>query len=292
MANNFILSSESTIDLPITDVNERNIPIIHYAYTVDGMEYTDNMDKASVAEFYEKINAGAKPTTSQLNEDAYTEFFAPLVEKSDVLHLAFGSGMSGSVYNAIAAANNLNARSKHKITVIDTTCSCCGFGLILNEAADKRDEGKSLNEIAQFVESIKHNIHHQFFSTELSFFKRSGRMSATVALIGTILGKCPIMHLNYDGRIIAYDKARGKKKAIQKTLDEMIANAQNGTEYSGRCYIGHSNCPDLANEMKDKIMATFHNLKDVSMFDIGPVIASHCGPGTVAIFFIGKERVK
>ena len=292
MANQFIFSSESTIDLPVTHVNQKNIPVIHYAYTVDGVEYTDNMDEASVAAFYEKINAGAKPTTSQLNEDAYTEFFTPLVEKSDVLHIAFGSGMSGSVYNAIAAAKKLNEQYSHKITVIDSTCSCCGFGLILDEAADMRDSGKSLEEVAAFTESIKRNIHHQFFSTDLSFFRRSGRMSATVALIGTILGICPVMHLNYDGRIIAYDKARGKKKAMQKTLDEMIANAQNGTEYSGRCYISHSDCPELANEMKDKITATFPNLKDVPVFDIGPVIASHCGPGTVAVYFIGNERVK
>ena len=203
MANQFILSSESTIDLPIAHVNERNIPVIHYAYTVDGVEYTDNMDEASLAAFYEKINAGAKPTTSQINEDAYTEFFTPLIEKSDVLHIAFGSGMSGSVYNAIAAAKKLNEQYSHKITVIDSTCSCCGFGLILDEAADMRDGGKSLEEVAAFTESIKRNIHHQFFSTELSFFRRSGRMSATVALIGTILGICPVMHLNYDGRIIA-----------------------------------------------------------------------------------------
>lgn len=292
MANQFILSSESTIDLPVTHVNQKNIPVIHYAYTVDGVEYTDNMDEASVAAFYEKINAGAKPTTSQLNEDAYTEFFTPLVEKSDVLHIAFDSGLSGSVYNAIAAAKKLNEQYSHKITVIDSTCGCCGFGLILDEAADMRDSGKSLEEVAAFTESIKRNIHHQFFSTDLSFFRRSGRMSATVALIGTILGICPVMHLNYDGRIIAYDKARGKKKAMQKTLDEMIANAQNGTEYSGRCYISHSDCPELANEMKDKITATFPNLKDVPVFDIGPVIASHCGPGTVAVYFIGNERVK
>lgn len=292
MANQFILSSESTIDLPVTHVNQKNIPVIHYAYTVDGVEYTDNMDEASVAAFYEKINAGAKPLLRSSTKTPTPSFSLRSSKKATFCTLRSARECPVRCTNAIAAAKKLNEQYSHKITVIDSTCSCCGFGLILDEAADMRDSGKSLEEVAAFTESIKRNIHHQFFSTDLSFFRRSGRMSATVALIGTILGICPVMHLNYDGRIIAYDKARGKKKAMQKTLDEMIANAQNGTEYSGRCYISHSDCPELANEMKDKITATFPNLKDVPVFDIGPVIASHCGPGTVAVYFIGNERVK
>lgn len=290
MNNQFILSSESTIDLPFSMVEKLNVPVIHYAYTVNGEDFTDDMNEKSLAAFYEKIHAGAKPTTSQLNEDAYVEFFTPLVQKADVLHLAFGSGMSGSVYNAISAAKKLNAEYAHKITVIDSTCSCCGFGLLLCLAAEERDKGQSLGDVAAFVENIKHNIHHQFFSTDLSFFRRSGRMKATVALIGTILGICPVMHLNYEGRIIAYDKARGKKKAIQKTLDEMIANASGSANYDGKCFISHSDFLETAEEMKAKILDAFPKIKSVEVFNIGPVIASHCGPGTVAIFFVGNRR--
>ena len=290
MDNQFILSTESTVDLPLTHLQQRDVPVIHYCYTVDGVDYTDNMDEQSVALFYEKLAEGAKPVTSQVNEDAYVEFFTPLVEKGDVLHLAFSSGLSGSVNNAFAAAEKLNAVSKHKITVLDTFCACSGMGLLVDLAADERDIGKSLKEVAAYVENVRHNVNHCFFSTDLSFFRRSGRMSATVALIGTILGICPVMHLNYDGKIIAYDKARGKKKAIMKTLEEMKANAFGGLSYDGKCYISHSNCPDTAEEMKQKILADFPNLKSVSVYNIGPVIASHCGPGTVAVYFVGNRR--
>lgn len=288
----FILSCESTVDLPYRYVSGRSIPVIFYSYNIDGKDYVDDMGQnpESLKNFYKMLDAGAKPTTSQLNEEAYLEFFNPLIKQGDVLHIAFGSGMSGSVYNAQSAAEKLNRKNKNKITVIDSTCSCGGYGMLVMSAADLRDSGKTLKETAQWVEANLHKLHHQFFSTELGFFKRSGRMSATTALLGTILGICPIMHLNYNGRIIAYGKVRGKKKAVSKTVEEMLANIPEGRSYSGKCYINHSNFPEFANEAKARIMETFPSVQEPEIFDIGPVITSHCGPGTVAVFFYGKER--
>lgn len=290
--NDFIISCESTIDLPFSLISEKNIPVIYYSYNVDGTDYFDDMgkDPQSLNNFYKILNDGAKPTTTQINEEAYTEFFEPLVKKSDVLHIAFGSGMSASVNNAQSAAAKLNLKNKNKITVIDSTCSCSGYGLLVTSAAELRDQGKSLSELVTWLNANLRKVHHQFFSTDLTMFKRSGRMSATTALIGTILGICPIMHLNYDGKIIAYNKVRGKKKAITKTIEEMLANIPEGTAYTGKCYVSHSNSVECAQEAKRKIMETFPHIQEPEIFDIGPVIASHCGPGTVAVFFFGKDR--
>lgn len=290
----FILSCESTVDLPYSHISQRNIPVIFYTYNIDGVDYQDDMgkDPDSLKNFYKMLDEGAKPTTSQINLESYLEFFKPLVQQANVLHIAFGSGMSSSVFNAQAAAQQLNNQSKNKIVVIDSTCSCSGYGMLVDSAADLRDEGKSMDEIIAWLNANLHKLHHQFFSTELSFFKRSGRVSATKAFIGTMLGICPIMHLNYDGKIVAYANARGKKKAVLKTISEMVANIPEGTAYSGKCYISHSNFLEFAQEIKEKIMNEFPNIQEPQIFDIGPVITSHCGPGTVAVFFYGKDRAR
>ena len=125
----------------------------------------------------------------------------------------------------------------------------------------------------------------------MKYFKRSGRVSGATATVASILGICPIMHLNYDGKIIAYDKVRGKKKALKRTLEEMINHAQNGTDYNGYCFINHSDCYSDALVLKKDIEAVFKNLKGkVVIRNIGNIVASHCGPGTIALFYIGDVR--
>ena len=156
--NKFVISCESTVDLPYSHICERNIPVIFYTYNVDGTDYEDDMGKNpdSLGNFYKMLGAGAKPTTSQINTDAYTRFLEPLIKQSDVLHIAFGSGMSASVYNAQAAAEQLNKKYKNRIVVIDSTCSCGGYGLLVDSAADLRDQGKSMDEIiADYMESYE-----------------------------------------------------------------------------------------------------------------------------------------
>ena len=162
--------------------------------------------------------------------------------------------------------------------------------MLVDYAADMRDEGKSIEEIADWVDAHKKNIHHQFYSTDLKFYRKSGRMSGPVAMLGAVLNICPIMRLNDKGQIIAYDKVRGKKRAIARTVDQMKKHAMDGENYSGKCYICHSNCIDEANLLKASLKANFPNIRDVEIFDIGTIIASHCGPGTVAVFFLGDER--
>ncbi len=295
MADSFILSCESTVDLPYSYVSGRNIPVLFYSYLVDGQEYIDDMgrDPEALPHFYEMLKNGALPSTSQLNTFQYTEFFEELLEKGDLLHIAFGSGMTGSVKNAMEAAEALREKyPERRLIVVDSLCSSSGYGLLVDMAADMRDRGDSMETIAAWVEQNRNKVHHQFFSTDLKYFRRSGRVSGAAATVGAILSICPIMRLDDKGRIIAYDKVRGKKNAIRETLRTMETHVQDGVNYAGKCFICHSNCPTEAEETKAAVQARFpHIAGDIRICDIGTIIASHCGPGTVAVFFMGDERL-
>ena len=294
MQENFILSCESTVDLPYSYVSGRNMPVLFYSYLIDGQEFPDDMgrDPEALPRFYRFLEEGKMPSTSQTNVFKYTEFFTELLKKGDVLHIAFGSGMTPSVKNALAAADELRKEfPNRKIIVVDSLCSSSGYGLLVDEAADMRDRGCTMEEIEQWLLDNRQKVHHQFFSTDLKYFRRSGRVSGATATIGSILNICPIMRLDDTGHIIAYDKVRGKKRAIQRTIQEMEKHAENGLQYSGKCWICHSNCLADAQETKEVIRQKFPNIsEDIRICDIGTIIASHCGPGTVAVFFFGDER--
>ncbi len=295
MEHPFILSCESTVDVPYDYVRERHIPVIFYSYIVDGKEYDDDMgrDPQALPRFYGFLNEGKMPSTSQINEECYEDFFTELLKKGDVLHIAFGSGMTPSVKNAEIAAEKLRPQfPDRKITVIDSLCSSSGYGLLVDAAADMRDRGDDMDEIAAWVVANRNKVHHQFFSTDLRYFKRSGRISGAAAMVATVLGICPIMRLDDRGRIIAYSKVRGKQNAIRETIRTMEAHAQGGRNYSGKCWICNSNCLPEAEATRDAVKAHFSNIQgEIKICDIGTIIASHAGPGTVAVFFFGDERL-
>ncbi len=295
MERDFIISCESTADIDYSYLKKNKIPVIFYHYTLDGRDFEDNMgrDKKANKRFFEALKSGKVPATSQINEYTYYDYFKSLLKDNKcVLHIAFGSGMTPSVVNAVYAAKRLNDESgETKITVIDSTCSSTGYGLLITLANEFSLSCKTLNETADYVDGIKHRIHHQFFSSDLKYFKRSGRVSGIAATVATVLGICPIMRLNYEGKIVAYDKVRGKKNAIERTVNEMLKNAENGRDYDGLCFINHSNCQSDATEVKKSIEKAFPKLKGkTEIFEIGNIIGSHCGPDTVAVFFVGAKR--
>jgi DegV family protein with EDD domain len=294
MENKFILSCGSTVDLPYSYLAQRQIPVIFYTYVVDGQEYTDDMgrDPAALPRFYGFLSAGKIPSTTQVNEFRYYDFFEEQLKKGDLLHIAFGSGMTSSVNNAFKAAESLREKyPDRKLVVIDSLCSSSGYGLLVDGAADLRDRGCTLEETAQWVMEQRQNVHHQFFSTDLKYYRRSGRMSGAAAMVAAILGICPIMRLEDHGKIIAYDKVRGKTAAIARTLDMMEQHAVGGRDYSQKCFICHSNCLPEAERTRDAVAARFPHIQgEIRICDIGTIIASHCGPGTVAVFFFGDKR--
>lgn len=291
----FILSSESTIDMLYSYAERRDIPILFYSYTVDGVQHTDDMgrDPNALSQFYGYLNDGKLPSTSQLNLYEYIDFFEGLLKRNqDILHVVFGSGMTQSITNAVEAAEELKKKyPSRRIEVVDSMCSSSGFGMLVDYAADMRDTGASIDEVKSWLLAHRKKVHHQFFSTDLKYYRRSGRMSGAAAMLGAILDICPIMRLDDGGHIIAYGKVRGKRNAIKETVNTMEMHAEGGAEYGGKCFICNSNCLAEAEQLKAALEQRFPNIAGkIEIFDIGTIIASHCGPGTVAVFFMGNER--
>ncbi|MBR4942215.1 MAG: DegV family protein [Clostridia bacterium] len=294
MTPKFILSCESTLDIPYSYIEKRGLPVLFYNYTVDGTQYIDDMgrDPNALPNFYDMLKNGKLPNTTQLNPQQYYDYLEKVSEKGDVLHIAFSSGLSGSVNSAYIALDMLKeAYPERKIVVIDSTCASSGLGLLVDEIADMRDRGCSIDEAEKWARENLCRIHSQFFTTDMKFLRRSGRVSGAAAAVATVLNICPIMHLNRAGKIIAYSKVRGKKKAIDMTVSEMLTHAENGADYGKKCFISHSDCIETAKEVQQAIENSFPKLAGkVRIYDIGTIIASHTGPGTVAVFFFGDER--
>ncbi len=296
MQKNYVLSCESTVDLPYDYVTGRDISVLFYSYVLDGVEYQDNMgrDPEAMKEFYQKLADGALPTTSQINIYEYEEYFDRLLQQGDVVHIALGLGMTPSVKNAYEAAKLLEEKYPgRKLVVLDSKCSSTGYGLLVDCAADLRDRGADIEELKDWVLQNRNKLHHQFFSTDLTMYKRSGRVSGPTAAIGTILGICPLMHLNSAGCIIAYSKVRGEHKAISETAKTVLQHIQDGKDYRGKLFINHSNCPELAEQLRQALIPDLGEIAGhAPIYEIGSIIASHCGPGTVAVFFFGDDRPK
>ncbi len=289
----FILSCESTVDMPYSLVNGRGIPVMFYSYTAGGVEYPDDMerDPEGLTRFY-KLLEKEIPSTSQLNEHQYIDFLSELLEKGDVLHIVFGSGMTKSMQGAEAAAEKLRVKyPDRKLILVDSLCASTGYGMLVDGAAELWEQGKSIDEVADWADKMRHRIHHQFFSTDLKYYRRGGRVSGPAATLASILNICPILRLDDKGKIIAYDKARGKRNAINFIMNRMKEHAEGGLDYSGKVYICHSNTIDDAMATKKAIEERFKKIDgEVKIFNIGTIIASHTGPGTVAVFFVGDER--
>ena len=296
MERQFTLSCCSTVDLPYSYMADRDIPVLFYTYVVYGREYVDDMgrDPEALPRFYRFLEEGKLPQTSQINVGTYLTFFEKLLQKGDLLHIAFTSGQSGSVHNAMLAAKELQEKyPERKLIVIDSLCSSSGYGMLVDTVADLRDAGKSIEEAAQWVRENRNTVHHQFFSSNMTQFRRTGRVSGAAAMVATIMSICPIMRLDDAGAIKAYGKVRGKKKAVETTIEAMAKHAQGGENYDKRCYVCHSQCPEDAQMLIDGLEARFPRIKGkIRLCDIGTIIGSHSGPGTVAVFFYGDERPK
>lgn len=290
----YILSCCSTADLSKEHFESRNIEYICFHYKLNGVDYPDDLGLSiPFEEFYKRMDSGEETQTSQINVTEYLEYFTKfLSEGKDVLHLTLSSGISGSYNSAINAAKIAKERfPERKIYVIDSLAASSGYGLLMDKLADLRDGGMDIDELKNWAEENKLNLHHWFFSSDLKFFIKGGRVSKTSGTIGTILGICPLLNVDKEGHLIARAKIRSKKKVIQEIVKRMEENAEGGLSYSGKCYICQSACLDDAKEVAKLVEERFKNLDGNVMINyIGTTIGSHTGPGTVALFFWGKKR--
>ena len=284
----------STADMPAAYFEERKIPYVCFHYRMDGVEYPDDLGKTMpFAEFYDRISKGAEPTTAQVNAQQYMDFFEPiLIEGNDILHFTLSGGISGSVNSANIAKTQMEEKyPDRKVIVIDSLAASSGFGMLVDAALDKQEEGLSLEENAAWAEENKDKLHHWFFSTDLTSFIRGGRISKVSGFVGQALNICPLMNVNSEGKLIPRNKYRGKKQVIREMVKRMEEHAQGGLSYNGKCFMSCSACEEDARKVADIIEEKFPNLNGkVVINSIGTVIGSHTGPGTVALFFWGDER--
>lgn len=292
---NFVLSACSTMDLTLEQIKERDIKVLNFKYSLDGIEYVDDMFTTTTPkEFYNALANGADAKTSQVNVDTYLEFFRKeLSEGKDVLHLSFSSGLSGSYNSARIAAEEIRAEfPDRKLYLVDTLAASSGFGLLVDKVADMRDEGKSINECYEWAVANCKKIHHWFCASDLTAFVKGGRISKAAGWFGTILKICPVLNVSYEGKLVPREKVRGKNNALKRLVEKMEETADGGLEYNDKCYICNSDCIDDAELVKAMVEQRFVNLKGkVKIYSIGTTIGSHTGRGTTALFFIGKERI-
>ena len=292
--NPYVISCCSTADLSEEHFRNRNISYVCFHFELDGVEYPDDLGKSiPFDEFYRRMANGASTKTSQINVEEFTEYFEPfLKEGKDILHVSLSSGISG-VFNSASLARNLLMQKypERTILIVDSLGASSGYGLFMDRLADLRDEGYSIQELYEWAMKNRLRLNHWFFSTDPTFYIRGGRVSKTSGFIGTILNICPLLNMNRLGQLIPREKIRTKKKVIQAIVTRMKECADNGTDYSGKCYISHSACYEDARAVADLVEAAFPKLNGkVEIYSVGTTIGSHTGPGTVALFFWGKER--
>lgn len=291
---NYVLSCCSTADLSKEHFENRDIHYICFHYKLDGVDHPDDLGQTiPFEEFYKKMDEGADTVTSQVNVSEYVEYFSKFLEEGkDILHVSLSTGISGTYNSAMNAA--LIARERYperKIYIVDSLGASSGYGLLMDKLADLRDSGMSIEEVRDWTEEHKLNLHHWFFSTDLKFYIKGGRISKTAGTIGTILGICPLLNMDNEGRLIPRAKIRSKRKVIQEIVKRMEENADGGLDYSGKCYISQSACVEDAKEVARLVEERFPKLcGKVEINYVGTTIGSHTGPGTVALFFWGKKR--
>lgn len=290
----YVLSCCSTADLTREHFLNRDIRYICFHYELDGVQYPDDLGQTMPFDkFYAAMAAGAETKTSQVNMDEFVAYFTPMLEAGqDVLHVCLSSGISGVSNSAIAAKEELEAKfPDRKIFVVDSLGASSGYGLLMDKLADLRDGGMGVEELYDWAMAHRLQLHHWFFSTDLTFYVKGGRISKASGWFGTMLKICPLLNMDDQGRLIPRYKIRTKSKVIEAIVDKMAEYAQGGLDYSGKCYISNSGCYEDARAVADLVEQRFPHLDGkVEIYSVGTTIGSHTGPGTVALFFWGNER--
>lgn len=292
--SDYVISCCSTADLSKEHFEKIDVHYCCFHYEMDGVQYLDDLGQSMDFDvFYQRMTDGAMTKTSQINADEYEEYFTQFLSQGkDIIHLTLSSGISGTFNSANLAKALLEDKyPDRKIYVIDSLAASSGYGLLIDQLATMRDSGATIDELAAWVEEHKLNLNHWFFSSDLTFFIRGGRISKAAGAVGTVLNICPLMNVDFEGRLIPRYKIRTKKKVIQAIVDKMAEQAEGGTDYSGKCFISHSACEEDAKAVAALVEERFPNLNGrVLINSIGTTIGSHTGPGTVALFFWGQKR--
>ncbi|CRZ34993.1 DegV family protein with EDD domain [Herbinix hemicellulosilytica] len=286
----FVITTDRTCDLPDNFIKKHNLKIIPLYYSFDGKIYGEE-DDLDPKEFYDIMRAGKMPTTMAANPEAVRKIFSGLVNEGyDILHIAFSSALSGSCSVAETVARDICEEIPDaKITVIDSLCASMGEGLLVYKAVKMKEEGKSLDEIAKWLEDNKLNLCHIFTVDDLHHLRRGGRLSRTSAIVGTLIHVKPVLHVNNEGRLVPLNNVRGRKKALISLVEQMEKRLPGYEDKNDIVFISHGDCLEDAEYVASLIRERF-GIENFLINYVCPTIGSHSGPGTVALFFMGNER--
>lgn len=291
MKQTFQLITDMNCDLPENFAKEHKIEMMSMGYSVDGVEYltAEHPESLDSKEFYTKMREGAVTKTVALETELFRETAKKYLEQDmDVLYIAFSSGLSSTFQNSARIAEELAAEyPSRKIKVVDSLCASLGQGLLVYYAAAQRDEGKRIDEVAEWIEDNRLKICHYFTVDDLNFLHRGGRVSKTTAVVGSMLGIKPVLHVDDDGHLIAIGKVRGRKQSLTALVDRMEKKI--GGNENKIVFISHGDCEDDAKFIAEQVRKRF-GIKSFLINYIGASIGSHSGPGTAALFFVGDDR--
>ncbi|HHX11423.1 MAG TPA: DegV family protein [Clostridiales bacterium] len=285
---NFIITTDTTSDLPEEYLQENNLNLLSLYYNFNGTVYGGNNNLDSKV-FYDMMRGGAMPTTMAANPETARELFIDLLDQGyDILHIAFSSGLSSSYSAAATAAREIcEERQEAKIIVIDSLCASLGEGLLVHKAIQMKNSGKTIDEVAEWVEKNKLNLCHMFTVNDLHHLHRGGRVSKTTAIIGTLINVKPVLHVDNDGHLVPLNNVRGRKKALVALVDQMTSRTK-GYD-NDTVFISHGDCIEDARYVAELIKERF-GIDNSLINYVSPTIGAHSGPGTVALFFMGDHR--
>lgn len=288
----YVIVTDSCADLGQEMVDELGIHLIPMIFNLDGKEYLNWPDGREISfdDFYNKLRAGGMSSTAQVNTAKFTEVFSEILKQGkDVLYLGFSSGLSGTVHSAQLAAEELAAEHPDaKVLVVDTLCASLGQGLLVWYVVQQQKAGATINEAAKWAEDNKLNLVHWFTVDDLNFLKRGGRLSGAAALFGTMLNIKPVLHVDDEGHLIAMEKVRGRKQSLNALLDHMEKTATQPVA-DQMVFVSHGGAKEDLDYVVEEAKRRFGVTRVYTNF-IGPVIGSHSGPGTIALFFLGSVR--
>lgn len=289
--NNIIITTDSGCDLGTDKLTELGIKVIPLTYTLNGKTYYNNPDHSEypVQDFYRDIKAGASVSTSAVNVGEFIDFFSSILKQgTDLVYISLSSGISATYQNALNAAEDLKEEfPDRKIAIIDSLCASMGEGLLAYMAAKKATEDISFDELVSYLEEIKHKVCHEFTVDDLGQLKRGGRISPAVAFVGSMLQIKPILYVNPQGKLVNYNKVRGRRMSVSKLVETIVS--ESADEKQTPIFISHGDCEDEAVEAASMIKAAMPD-KEIYINHIGPVIGAHAGYKTLAIFTIGNNR--
>ncbi len=286
----YIIIADSTTDLSADMEKKLGIITLPLSFTIGGKTYKNYLDGSEMTNkvFYSKLRNGEMSSTSQLNPDDFTEAFeAAFKEGKDVLYIGFSSGLSGTYQSANIAKADLEGKyPDRKLYCIDSRAASMGQGLLVYEAVARKNKGLSIDELKAWVDENILKLCHWFTVDDLHHLKRGGRVSAAAAVVGTMLGIKPVLHVDNEGRLIPVTKIRGRKPSLDALVAQIEKTAINAKEQT--MFISHVDCLEDANYVEKLIKDKFKCKTVIN--EIGPVIGAHAGPGTIALFFFGNER--